>query len=225
MWVNAKLFIISGPSGVGKTTLVKKLIKDIPNLVKVVTYTTRKPRLGEAEGRDYKFVSYNEFMKLRKEGRLLESAFTLGNYYGTPKEDVVDNLKKGKDVLLCIDVKGARKVKKMMPTAVSIFILPPNMQELLRRLKKRKASRKEMREKIALAKKELKELTRYDYIIINDSLNRALLDIKAIIKAEKLKIERKKMKEIKDVIYSDRTYLKEHRKCLQVSIAGFHESD
>jgi guanylate kinase len=187
----AKIFIISGPSGVGKTTLAKKLLKKLPNLKKSISYTTREPRNKEKNGYDYKFISRKKFLNFEKENKFLESAKILDNYYGTPKDEVFNTIKEGFDVLLCIDVKGAKQVREKIKDAVSIFVVPPSIKELKRRLKKRKSKKLEVKERLKLAKKEIKEIKNYDYWVINDKLERSIEEIKAIILAEKLKVERK----------------------------------
>ncbi len=135
--MKGKLFIISAPSGSGKTTLCELLEKSMPRLVRSISLTTRPARKGEKSGRHYIFVTEKEFRKRLRQGRLLEWARNFGNYYGTPKESVMDFLNSGKDVILAIDVKGAMKIKKIYPRGVFIFILPPSLEELEKRLKKR----------------------------------------------------------------------------------------
>lgn len=180
--------IISGPSGSGKTTLYNKLLQDPQfkeKLIKSISVTTRKSRRGEVNGRDYIFVSREEFLYKKRAGHFLEYQKVFKNYYGTPRKNVVAALGQGKNVLLCIDVKGAKIVLKKMPQAVTVFIKTPSLASLKSRLLKRGS---EIRQVIALrlkvAREELKEAQYYKYIIINDDLNKAFRKLKSIILRE-----------------------------------------
>lgn len=182
-----KLFVVSAPSGTGKTTLCNKLLKErLPNLVKSISVTTRKSRQGEINGIDYEFISKEEFLKRKRKGAFLEHAKVFGNFYGTPKRFIVDNIKKGKSVLLSIDVQGAMQIKKKMPKkTVFIFVMPPSFDELKRRLQKRSTdNRQQVAKRLRLARKEISCVDRYDYVVLNDKVTKALKRLKAIINLE-----------------------------------------
>jgi guanylate kinase len=185
------LIVISAPSGTGKTTLCHKLLEEFPNVEFSVSYTTRKPRPGEVNGKDYWFVSREEFMKMVEEGDFLEWAEVYGNLYGTSKSQVLKALNQGKDVLLDIDTQGALQVKRNFPDAVLIFILPPSLKELERRLRKRGTDDEETIERrLRVAREEIKRARYYDYLIVNDELEVAYSRLKSIISAEKSKTNR-----------------------------------
>lgn len=186
------LVVISGPSGVGKGT-VRRALFDMPNnnLVYSVSMTTRKQRPGERDGIDYYFVSKSEFEKRKEEGKFLETAEFVGNYYGTPLDKVNEQLDLGNEVVLEIEVDGAQQVKKKMPDCVMIFIVPPGKQALYDRLKRRGTESEEIiQERIAKANREFKVAHLYDYIVVNDEVNNAADRIMAIIRAEHAKTER-----------------------------------
>ena len=186
------LVVISGPSGVGKGT-VRKALFNMPkhNLVYSVSMTTREKREGEAEGVDYYFVSKEEFTKRRKEGKFLETAEFVGNYYGTPLDKVNEQLDQGNEVVLEIEVEGAIQVKRKVPDCVMIFIVPPGKQALYDRLKRRGTESDEViEERITKANREFKLAHLYDYIVVNDEVNNAADRIMAIIRAEHAKTER-----------------------------------
>ena len=186
------LVVISGPSGVGKGT-VRKALFNMPkhNLVYSVSMTTRNKREGEVDGVDYYFVSKEEFEKRRKEGKFLETAEFVGNYYGTPLDKVNDQLDMGNEVVLEIEVEGAIQVKRKVPDCVMIFIVPPGKQALYDRLKRRGTENEEViAERIAKANREFKLAHLYDYIVVNDEVNNAADRIMAIIRAEHAKTER-----------------------------------
>ena len=178
-----KLFIISAPSGCGKTTLCKKLLDDKLALADSVSMTTRKPRPGEKNGVDYHFVSKRYFRKVAANRGFLEYEKNFDNFYGTPKKFITQTLKKGRHVLLSIDVKGAMKVRRAYPSeSVLIFILPPSPAVLKKRLEKRMTDAPEtMSKRLALAKKEMAYKKKYDYRIVNDRLGRAYSILKKII--------------------------------------------
>ena len=184
-----RLFVISASSGTGKTTLAKKLLKEDKNLVQSVSYTTRPPRPNEAQGRDYFFVKRHEFKQVRKKRGFLEWANVFGRFYGTPKKQVKEHLKRGRDVLLLIDVQGAKQVKKTKPDAVFIFLAPPSKEELKRRLIRRGTeTHSEIERRYRVATKELKELNELklcDYRIVNRELPVAHQVLKTIILAER----------------------------------------
>jgi len=180
------LIIISAPSGCGKTSLCRRLVKVCPGLVRSVSMTTRKPRKGEKRGTDYKFVSEEKFKQLKKSGKFLEWAKVFGHYYGTPVDSVDKWTKKGRDVLLTIDVQGALKVHRKRPQAISVFILPPSSSELKKRLCKRKTeSPKEAMKRFKIANWEMAHLRHYDYAVINDNLSSAVKSVGSIIAAER----------------------------------------
>jgi len=189
---------LSSPAGGGKTTLANLILQEIPNIKRVVTCTTRKPRPEEKEGVDYFFLSKEEFQRRIKKGDFLEYAVVHGNYYGTPKEEVFKLLERGVDLLLVIDVQGMRKIKKNFKEAVAIFVLPPSLDAIIERMRNRGESEEEIRKRIETAKKELPAWKEYDYIVINDDLMKAKEDLKHIILSFRLKVERFDVNQIKD---------------------------
>ncbi len=187
------LIVISAPSGTGKTTLTHMLLKEFPDMEFSVSYTTRKPRPGEVNGKDYFFVDRETFEKMVEEGDFLEWAEVYGNLYGTSKSQVLKALNEGKDILLDIDTQGALQVKKNFPEAVLIFILPPSFKELERRLRSRGTDDEETIEKrLRIARKEVERAPLYDYIVVNDVLENAYEKLRSIVIAEKCKTERLK---------------------------------
>jgi len=183
-----KLYVVSGPSGCGKTTLCAKLLKKDLGLTRSVSVTTRIPRAGEKRNRDYIFNTKELFLKDVKNKRFLEHAKVFGNYYGTPKKFVLEMLKKNKDILLNIDVQGAAQIKRNFKEAVLIFILPPSLKVLYKRLQTRSTdTKKEVEKRLEAAEKELNAVNVYDYIVLNDKLSAATKDIVAIIKADRCK--------------------------------------
>ncbi len=186
------LVVISGPSGVGKGT-VRKALFEMPNhnLVYSVSMTTRKQRPGEVDGKDYYFVSKEEFEDKIKNGKLLEHAEFVGNYYGTPLDKVNERLNDGQEVVLEIEVEGAQQVKEKMPDCVMIFIAPPSKEALYNRLKKRGTESEEIiQQRIQKANREFKKAYLYDYIVVNDEVKNAADRIIAIIRAEHAKTSR-----------------------------------
>ena len=189
------LIIISAPSGTGKSTLCRKLISDFPNACYSVSVTTRAPRRGEVQGKDYFFVSKNEFKQKIKRGELAEWALVHGHYYGTPKNFLEKNLVKGKDIILDIDVRGAMKLKKRYPQAVFIFLAPPSFSELERRIKgRRRNSEATIKKRLTNARWEMGRIGSYDYLVINDRLVDAFTQVKSIVLAEKNRVKRSKEK-------------------------------
>jgi len=187
------LIVISAPSGTGKTTLTHMLLKEFPDMEFSVSYTTRKPRPGEVNGKDYFFVDRETFEKMIEEGDFLEWAEVYGNLYGTSKSQVLKALNEGKDILLDIDTQGALQVKKNFPEAVLIFILPPSFKELERRLRSRGTDDEETIEKrLKIARVEVERAPLYDYIVVNDRLEKAYEKLKSIVIAEKCRTERLK---------------------------------
>lgn len=183
--------VISSPSGGGKSTVCGRLLKKDSRLRFSVTCTTRKPRPGEINGRHYYFLSEDEFKAALRGGRLLEWARVHGNFYGTPLKPMREALKKGISPVMIIDVQGARSVKKRIPEAVTIFLLPPGWKSLRERLLKRKEGAGDIRIRLATARREMRRVEDYDYAVVNDRLDSAVSDILAIISAERHKVARK----------------------------------
>lgn len=181
------LIVVSAPSGCGKGTILSEILKD-ENYYYSVSATTREPRRGDKDGVNYKFYSREEFEKLIADDKMLEYADYCDNYYGTLKDPVVEMRGKGKDVILEIEVNGALNIMEKCPDCISIFIAPPSMKELERRLRKRKTEPDEViRQRLEKAAEEIGFANKYDYVIVNDALENAVADFKAVIKAEKLK--------------------------------------
>jgi guanylate kinase len=186
------VFIISAPSGSGKSTLVNEIRKVVPNLEFSISYTTREPRGSEQNGREYYFVSREEFEKKIAEGEFLEYAEVFCNYYGTSREFLHKAQREGKDLLLDIDVQGAAQVKEKLPEAVSIFVLPPDRDELVKRLTRRSqaehvVSEEVIRRRLQTATQEVQNYSKYDYILVNDRLEDSIDELKAIVTAERLR--------------------------------------
>jgi guanylate kinase len=185
------LFIISAPSGSGKTTLVDALRQYVPNLDFSVSYTTRPPRGSEQNGREYHFVTRDQFEEMIRRDDFLEYADVFGNYYGTARSVLEDAARRGNDVLLDIDVQGERQVKRKLPDAVSIFVLPPSRAELESRLRKRSQSEnvqseEVIRRRLDTARKEIENYPNYDYILINDRLEQSVDVLQAIVLGERI---------------------------------------
>ena len=184
--------VVSGPSGVGKTTLVERVLAADDLLIESVSVTTRAPRVGEATGSDYYFVERDVFEKM-KEGELVEWAKVHGELYGTPRPFVEQELASGRDVVLNIDIQGGDSVKKAFPDAVMVFILPPSFETLEKRLRERGSiAEDDLGTRIANAKKEITASKRDSYIVINDDLASAVDAVGAIIRAERCRRERQK---------------------------------
>ena len=181
---SGQLFVLSGPSGVGKSSLRENVRREFPRLAYSISYTTRPPRHGEAEGRDYHFVSKDTFLAMREAGAFVEWAIVHGNYYGTSGDRLEKQLNEYGDVLLEIDVQGARQVKARFPQACFIFVLPPDREALEERLLKRGTEQGEdIETRLENAMEELLEASWYDYLIINDDLDGAVEALKAVILA------------------------------------------
>lgn len=188
-----KLFIISGPSGSGKDTLLQELFKVRPEIKFSISSITRPMRQGEVEGGKYHFISREEFEELIKNDALLEYNIFVGNYYGTPKAPVVEALDRGEDMILELDVNGAALVKQKMPEAISVFIMPPSFEVLKNRLSGRGTEAPEVVQKrLNVALGEIKRAADYDFIVVNDKLNEATNDLLSVILGQKLKTESEK---------------------------------
>ena len=177
-----RLFVLAAPSGAGKTTLVHALTRNHPELRFSISYTTRPQRRNEANGVDYLFVDVEEFERLRAADALLESATVFDNYYGTSREQVDRHLADGHNVILEIDWQGARQVRESMPECRSVFILPPSRQELERRLRDRRTDSEEViNRRLRDALSDMSHWDEFDFVVINDDLDRAVADLEAII--------------------------------------------
>lgn len=186
-----KLYIISAPSGAGKTSLVKQLISDLEHLTVSVSHTTRKMRAGEFQGKDYFFSTVADFKKMISEGDFLEYAQVFDNFYGTSQQSVEMNLNAGNDVILEIDWQGAQQVRKMLPDCVSIFILPPSIQILQQRLENRgQDDKKVIDRRMQDAVKEISHCDEFDYLLVNDDFNQALSELKSIVISHRLENHR-----------------------------------
>ena len=182
---NAKLFVISAPSGCGKGTILSEVFKN-KNPYYSVSCTPRKPRDGEVDGIHYKFVDDSVFEKMVQSGEFLEHAGFVGHYYGTPKEPAIKNLNEGRDVILEIETQGAFQVKEAFPEAVLLFVLPPSVKELKRRLNKRGTEKEDVIDKrCAEASGEIAKAKKYDYVIMNDGLEDAVADFVTVMESVK----------------------------------------
>lgn len=178
--------IVSAPSGSGKTTIVNALISRMPEVGRSISYTTRPRREGEVEGEDYYFVSQEEFEERKNNKDFLEWEENFGNYYGTSREQVDSVLGEGRDIILSIDVKGARSVKDIYQDAISVFIMPPSRQELAERLRKRNTDEAaQVLRRLQESKKEIDAADEYDYLIVNKDLTRAVEELAGIIENER----------------------------------------
>ena len=187
--MKGKLIVVSGPSGCGKGTVLKRVLSENSNIHYSVSATTRKAREGEKDGVHYYFITREEFEEKINSGGMLEYAEYVGNYYGTPKDTVVSALEAGKDVILEIEVKGAKKIKEKCPGAIFVFIKPPSIEELERRLIGRGTEKMEViKKRLKKAIEEMENERLYDYSVVNDDIDSAAADIAAIIRSEKLKI-------------------------------------
>ena len=186
------LIVVSGPSGCGKSTLDQKLVESRNDTVMSISDTTRNPRGEEKDGVDYNFISTEEFEQKIKDNKYLEYAIVHANkYYGTPNKHIDELLSKGKNIILEIDIEGARKVNEKRPDAVFIFIMPPSMEILKKRLIGRKTETKEqIVERFKTAYKEINEIVKYNYVVINDKVDNAINKIEAILIAEKCSVSR-----------------------------------
>ncbi|MGN0024589.1 MAG: guanylate kinase [Candidatus Avelusimicrobium sp.] len=197
--MNAFPIIVSSPSGAGKTTIVDAVLKRDKSVSRVVTATTRAPRKGEKDGKDYHFLTIKQFEQAIKKGQMLEWAQVHTHYYGIPKKSVDTLLKKGICPILVIDVQGARTVKSEYPQAATVFIVPPSLKELKKRILGRNDNTQDIEIRLETAKKEMQELDRYDYALLNDDLEKAVNDMAGIVAAEQCRVNRQDLKKIKNL--------------------------
>jgi len=186
--MSGNLFVISAPSGAGKTSLVHALLNINPQIDLSISYTTRNPRPGEQDGKDYHFVSRATFIAMMGRGEFLESAEVYGNLYGTSQTWISQETAKGRDILLEIDWQGAAQVRRLFPECISIFILPPSLEALGQRLKGRGKDNEEViAKRMAAVREDVAHVAEFDYVIINDNLNEALRELNAVTLSARLK--------------------------------------
>ncbi|MDO5559165.1 MAG: guanylate kinase [Oscillospiraceae bacterium] len=186
------LIVVSAPSGCGKGTILSEVLKD-EKFYYSVSATTRSPRTGEADGVNYHFLTHEQFVERINNDGMLEYAEYCGNYYGTPKKEVYDKLSEGKNVILEIEVQGAMQIKKKCPEAVFVFIAPPSIQELKRRLNKRGTESDEViQQRVSEAAHEISFASQYDYVVVNAELEEAISDFRSVVRAQELKSESQK---------------------------------
>lgn len=189
MKATGKLFILSAPSGTGKTSLTRALLQTDIDLSLSVSYTSRPIRAGEIEGRDYYFVERKVFEDMMKRGEFIESAEVYKNLYGTSQKWINKAIDSGKDILLEIDSQGAQQVRRLFPSVVSIFVLPPSLEILENRLRNRNQDSNEViARRMDAAKEEISHVSEYDYVIINDNMDAAIRDIACVVHSERLKM-------------------------------------
>ena len=187
--MSGRLFIVSAPSGTGKTTLVERLVRDMRGIAMSRSYTSRPPRPGEADGVDYNFISRERFNAMIADGELLEHAEVFGNWYGTGAAETRRALAGGHDLVLVIDVQGARKVRSASFEHVGIFVLPPSFEVLEDRLRRRsKDSEAQIQRRLAVAQQEVAAVAEYDYVVINDDVESAVGRLRAIVEAERARL-------------------------------------
>ncbi len=190
-----KLYIISAPSGAGKTSLVKQLVSDVDSLSVSISHTTRQMRPGEADGQDYYFVTVADFQVMQEQQAFLEHAQVFDNFYGTAQRTVEENLNQGLDVILEIDWQGAEQIKKLLPDSLSIFILPPSTEVLLQRLRNRgQDDEQTIARRMRDAVTEIHHHDEFDYLVVNDVFTQALTELKSIIIANRLTRQRQSHK-------------------------------
>lgn len=193
--MSGNLYVVAAPSGAGKTTLVKRLLQNESEVRLSISYTTRLPRPGEENGREYHFVDVDTFRAMIDRGDFLEWAEVHGNFYGTSKTWIANQMTDGSDVLLEIDWQGAQQVRRIFPEAIGVFILPPSLEELERRLTGRGTdSREVIARRLAAAQAEMRHVGEFDYAIINDDLERALDDLRAILRASRLRFKAQRVR-------------------------------
>ena len=178
------MIVVTAPSGAGKSTLVQGAVTRLPNLTYSVSYTTRDLRGDEKHGRQYYFVTVDEFLKLKDDGSFIECAEVHGNWYGTPREAVTEQLTAGRDVILDIDVQGAAQIREQMQDAITVFILPPSFEVLANRLRNRNTDKRyDIQKRLSNARAEVKRYREFDYVIVNEDLETALEALMAIVTA------------------------------------------
>ena len=179
---NGTLFVISSPSGGGKSTVISKILEKNQNLSYSISATTRKPRAGENEGEDYYFMTKKQFREYVKDNRFLEWAEVHNNYYGTLKSQITEMLENGKHVILDIDVQGGKAVKECMPESVLIFLMPPSIEELEKRLRSRGTdSDEDIVRRLLAAEQEMEQKDKYDYTVVNDTIDQSVKKVETII--------------------------------------------
>lgn len=184
------LVVVSGLSGAGKGTICKRLLEKYPDYELSVSATSRKPRVGEVNGREYFFITKEKFEEMIREGKLLEHARYVDNYYGTPKQWVEDQLESGKNIILEIELQGAFQVRDQIPEAVLVFILPPDMEELKRRLINRGTeTMEEIEKRLERAAEEMAFIPEYDYVIVNDEVEKSVDMLHNIVRSEKERVQ------------------------------------
>lgn len=189
------IIIVSAPSGSGKTTMVSELISKVPGIRRSVSCTTRSPRSGESDGTDYIFLGKDVFRDMIDRGEFLEWEENFGNYYGTPRLQVETAVEEGEDIVLSIDVKGARRVKRAFPESISVFVMPPSTEELEARLKKRNTDKDDdVRTRLREAEREMASADEYDYLIINEDLGKAVDELVYIVETERKNREKQNAK-------------------------------
>lgn len=199
--MTGNLYIVSAPSGAGKSSLVRALLEGDPQLRLSVSYTTRPPRPGEEDGVHYHFVTREVFQEMLGQGAFLESAEVYGNHYGTSQPWIEAQLAQGHDVLLEIDWQGAAQVRRILPAAVGIYILPPSLEELERRLRERgQDSAEVIARRMASAREDMTHALEYDYLVVNERFDLALADLRAIVRARRLTVSRQQV-ELADLLH------------------------
>jgi guanylate kinase len=188
--VSGNLFIVCAPSGAGKTSLVAELLKTDDKITLSVSYTTRAPRSGELDGREYHFVSKEKFEAMITAGEFLESALVHGNYYGTSKAWIAGQRAAGNDILLEIDWQGAQQVRRVFPDAIGVFVLPPSFETLVSRLNTRAQDAPDViARRLSAARDEISHVAEFDYVIINDKFGDAVKDLVAVVRAQRLRLD------------------------------------
>ena len=186
--MSGSLFVISAPSGAGKTSLVNALLNINPQIDLSVSFTTRQPRVGEINGKDYHFVSREQFLGMAERGEFLESAEVYGNFYGTSQSWISRQNAKGRDILLEIDWQGAGQVRRLFPACITVFVLPPSLEALEQRLKGRgKDNGQVIAKRLAAVREDVSHVAEFDYVIINDDLNEALRELNAVVLSARLR--------------------------------------
>ena len=225
------VYIISAPSGSGKSTLVNKVREIVPGLKFSISYTTRASRGDEQNGREYYFVSKSEFEEMVRKDEFLEHANVFGNYYGTARRFLREAEQEAKDLLLDIDVQGAAQIKRKLPDAVRIFVLPPNRQELEKRLRTRSLDAEQViQRRLVTASREIENYEKYDYILVNDRLEESVDALKSILLAERLQLSGTQMPkqtstaDAELIAKADRCRLENVRERLQPILASFAQA-